>query len=161
MDAICPSAIDSLVHIWTTLHKDLDVKIDATEGRYLRNVIFGMDDELVARLLAAKLSMSRTPDPCGGDDLARRGSNVDYAVQGQSFSARLVHGTSSEGDLLGIGSRYGAALLGLRPGQSVLWPMELGRLVEVHALKVTACPGRKVATLATGSRSSGSPCAFG
>ncbi len=53
MNAICPSVIDSLVHIWTALHKDLDVEIDAGDARYLRGVVLSMDDELVARLLSA------------------------------------------------------------------------------------------------------------
>lgn len=161
MDAICPSVIDSLVHIWTTLHNDLDVEIDAAEARYLRGVLFGMDDELVARLLAAKLAISRTPDPGGADDLARRGSFVSYAVQGQSLSARLVHGSLSEDGLLGVGSRFGAALLGLRPGQSLLWPMEHGRLVEVRALRVGAVPGGRPVRPVIPVKVPRLPCAFG
>ena len=74
MDAICPSAIDSLVHIWTALHKELDVEIDAAEARYLRGVVVGMDDELAARLLAAKVSMSRSPDVNSDATLVRRGA---------------------------------------------------------------------------------------
>lgn len=160
MDHICPSVIDSLVHIWTTLHDDLDVEIDAAEARYLRGVLFGMDDELVARLLAAKLAIARTPDSGNCDDLARRGSFVHYAIQGQALSVRLVHGAASGDGLLGVGSRFGAALLGLRPGQSLLWPLEHGRLVEVRTLKVDVDP-HGMATTARPIRDSGLPCVFG
>lgn len=160
MNAICPSVIDSLVHIWTVLHKDLDVEIDAGNARYLRGVVLSMDDELVARLLSAKLAMSRTPDAQRDGTLARCGSDVVYSVQGRTLHATLVHGTEVFGRRLGVGTRFGAALLGLRPGQSLLWPMERGRLVEVRALKITSprLRGHDRVSRLSGTRE---PCVFG
>lgn len=49
MDAICLSVVDSLVRIWTTLHEDPEIEMEAAETCCLRGVILGMDDELVAR----------------------------------------------------------------------------------------------------------------
>ena len=138
MDAICPSVIDSLVRIWSALHKDLDVEIDRGDARYLRGVVLGMDDELIARLLSAKLAMARNPDLPGDGALARRGSDITFSIQGRTLKATLVHGTEAVGSRLGVGTRFGAALLGLRANRSLLWPMEQGRLVEVRLLKVTS-----------------------
>ena len=138
MNAICPSVIDSLVHIWTALHKDLDVEIDAGNARYLRGVVLSMDDELVARLLSAKLAMSRISDAQNDETLAQCGSELVYSVQGRTLQATLVYGTDVSERRLGAGTRFGAALLGLRPDQSLLWPMERGRLVEVRVLTITS-----------------------
>jgi len=162
MDAICPSVIDPLVRIWTTLHKDLKLEVEAAELRYLRRVVFEMDDELVARLLAAKLAMAKQPsDARPSDDLARRGSEILYAVQGRRRRVRLVHGSIDEDGFLGVRTRFGAALLGLRSGQSLLWPLEQGRLVEVHALSVTASPKRNAGPGQAGSGQARARCVFG
>lgn len=160
MNAICPSVIDSLVHIWTALHKDLDVEIDAGNARYLRGVVLSMDDELVARLLSAKLAMSRMPDAQSDGTLARCGSDVVYSVQGRTLQATLVHGTDVTKRRLGVETRFGAALLGLRPGQSLLWPMERGRLVEVRVLKIASPSFSRRGRISPLFRT-GKPCAFG
>lgn len=161
MDAICPSTIDALVHIWTALHKDLDVEIDAAEAHYLRGAVLGMDDELVARLLAAKISMSRSPNANVAGTVARSGSEVVYSVQGRTLSAALVHGSAVGNGRLGVRTRFGAALIGLRPGHSVLWPMERGRLTEIRVLEVTT-PAPRERRVGSGIPTvTGKPCAFG
>lgn len=158
MHDLSPSVVESLVHIWKALHRDLDVEIDAVAARYLQSVVIGIDDELIATLLGAKLAMARLPNPVGEDDLAMLGSDVTYSIRGRSRSVQLVHGDRSGLETLGVGSRFGAAVLGLRPGQSILWPLEVGRLVEVH---VRAVSGRR-AVRARGEVNRGSvPCAFG
>lgn len=144
MKGICPTAIAPLIGIWTALHKDLEVVMDAAEARYLNGVLLGLDDELVAHLLAAKLAMSRPPGADRGQAVAHRGSLVAYAVRGRELQTRLVHGSSAGVGRLGVATRFGTALLGLRAGQSVLWPTALGRLVEVRILAVEAAPRRSV-----------------
>lgn len=161
MDAICPSAIDSLVQIWSALHKELDVEIEAAEARYLSGVVLGMDDELVARLLAAKISMSRAPDANCDGTLVRRGSVLEYAIQGRTRGATLVHGSVVSDGRLGVGTRFGAAVIGLRPGQSLLWPMEQGRLAEVRVLEVMTTAIRKRRAGSAISAVKAKPCAFG
>jgi len=139
MDAICPSVVDSLVRIWATLHDDLVLEIEPAEARYLHAVMIGLDDELVARLLGVKLALARRRDRTRArTDTARMGSDVLYSVQGRHSRARLVHGVSEDDGSLGVGTRFGAALLGMRSGGSILWPLEHGRLVEVQLLKVAA-----------------------
>lgn len=137
MEVICPSAIESLVQIWTVLHKDLELEFDRAETRYLRGMAFGLDDELVARLLAAKLSLARrSSNRRVSQHVARRGLEILFSVQGRRHFTRLVHGSVDEPGLLGVGTRFGSALVGLRTGGSLLWPSEHGRLVEVRALRV-------------------------
>ncbi|RYY26711.1 MAG: hypothetical protein EOP62_09740 [Sphingomonadales bacterium] len=146
MDAICPSVVDSLVRIWTKLHNDLQLEIEPAEARYLHDVMIGMDDELVARLLGVKLALARRPNGVRTrSDAARRGSEILYSVQGRHIRARLVHGIAEQDGRLGVGTRFGAALLGMPAGGSILWPLEHGRLVEVRLLEVSASTsaGRK------------------
>lgn len=162
MDTVCPSSIGALVGIWRALHKDLSVEMDPTEGRYLQHVVYAMDDELVAALLAAKLAMSKLPSNTHSmGDLVRRGSEVLYSVQGRRHRARLVHGSAREDGLLGVDTRFGAALLGLRSGQSLLWPLEHGRLVEVHALEVADGRARADGAFEKRAQHGSVPCASG
>lgn len=162
MDTVCPSSIGALVGIWRALHKDLSVEMDPTEGRYLQHVVYAMDDELVAALLAAKLAMSKPPSNTHSmGDLVRRGSEVLYSVQGRRYRARLVHGSAREDGLLGVDTRFGAALLGLRSGQSLLWPHEHGRLVEVHALEVADGRARPDGAFEKRAQHGSVPCASG
>lgn len=139
METICPTTIDSLVQIWTALHKELVLEIDRADARYLRDVAFGLDDELVARLMAAKLALAQPGAAAQAPgDTARCGSMVLFSVQGRQRRVRLVHGNVDNADALGVATRFGAALVGLRQGDSLLWPSEQGRLVEVRALEVAA-----------------------
>jgi transcription elongation GreA/GreB family factor len=162
MDTVCPSSIGALVGIWRALHKDLSVEMDPTEGRYLQHVVYAMDDELVAALLAAKLAMSKPPSNTHSmGDLVRRGSQVLYSVQGRRHRARLVHGSAREDGLLGVDTRFGAALLGLRSGHSLLWPHEHGQLVEVHALEVANERPRIGGTSKRNPQHVSDPCASG
>ena len=161
MDRICPTAVGSLARIWSALHSDLSLEIDPGDACYLRNVVFQMDDDLVAGLLALKLAKARRPlEPWRTNDLARLGSDVLYSVQGRRSRARLVHGAVVGDGLLGIETRFGAALLGLRAGQSLLWPHEVGRLVEVRAIEVA--PGlARSASVRTSRNHSQTPCSSG
>ena len=139
MDAMCPWAIDPLVRIWAILHKDLNLEMEAAEARYLQAVMFGLDDELVAGLLGIKLALARRrKEDVGKVTGARIGSDVLYSVQGRPRFARLVHGDVDECGSLGVGTRFGGALLGMTQGMSILWPDERGSLVEVRLLEFTA-----------------------
>jgi endonuclease YncB( thermonuclease family) len=138
MDAICPTVIGSLVGIWSALHKNLEVVIDPVDTIYLEHVLLGLDDELVAHLLAAKLALARSPEPNSSATSVRTGSDVTYSVEGRELTARLVHGARAFEGRLGVATRFGTALIGLRCGQTVLWPTARGRLVEVRILRIDA-----------------------
>lgn len=137
METVCPSMVGSLVRIWITLHKDLDVALEPADAQYLRCVLFGMNDELIASLLGAKLAMSgERADPPAGP-VVRAGSDVVFSIAGERCRAQLVHGEGDAKGRLGTATRFGAALLGIQEGASLLWPQADGRLVDVCAIEVT------------------------
>ncbi|UZK68806.1 hypothetical protein OKW76_12260 [Sphingomonas sp. S1-29] len=140
--SICPSSIDALIGIWLALHKGLDIQIDAAEARYLSSLVLEIEDDLLSRLLSAKLGIARVPNRGSIRGLARPGSEIWYFTEEKTRKARLVHGFTAGDGLLGVGTRLGTALLGLRAGQTVLWPNDDGRLVEVHLLRVTTISER-------------------
>ncbi|MES2988079.1 MAG: hypothetical protein V4808_09260 [Pseudomonadota bacterium] len=161
MDLICPSAVDSLVRIWARLHEDLELDIEPAEARYLHGVMIELDDELIARLLGVKLALARRrKGVLARHDAARKGSKVLYSVQGRQARATLVHGVAEEDGRLGVGTRFGAALLGMPAGGSILWPLAHGRLVEVRLLEVanSISAGRRDVPL---GQQAGTPCVFG
>lgn len=137
-ETICPASIDSLVAIWTSLHREADFRAEPAEGRYIQEVVLGMDDELIARLLGAKADLASGAGAEPAQDVVRLGSQVVFEVEGRVHRARLVHGTAEGGGKLGVGTRFGAALLGLRRGAAILWPGEDGPLVEVRVVDVMA-----------------------
>lgn len=138
LDAVPPTVVDSLVRIWSALHVDLDIVVPDVERSGLRRLLIEMDDDLVAGLFAAKLSLARPVDPHHpSPDLARVGSEVGFMLDGREMSAVLTRGTTADARRLGIASRFGAALLSLRAGQTLLWPDERWRLVELRLLEVT------------------------
>lgn len=70
------------MRIWPALHTTPSIEIDAVEAGHVQRFVFGMDDEPVARPLAAKLGMVRRPgETRSDDDVARCGSDVLYSVQ--------------------------------------------------------------------------------
>lgn len=138
MDGISASEIESLVRIWSALHKDIETSFTPMEKRYFHRIIFDMDEDLVARLLAVKLARARHPaaaPPVGA--IARTGSRVHFAVDGREERATLIHGYAPGPGRIGVGSRFGAALVGLHAGQAIAWPRHDGSLVEVRLLGVS------------------------
>ena len=137
MDPTCPTVIDAIVRIWRSLHSDLSLEMEPAERRYARGIVMGMEDDLVARLLAIKVSISGVvPRDGRSEQSALCGSDVLYDVQGRRRRARLVHGSNDHAGTIGVGTRFGAALFGLRSGQSILWPHDRGTLVDVRVLVV-------------------------
>lgn len=157
---ICPSSIGSLVRIWTAIHRDLSVEIDAPQTRQLHEVLLGLEDDLVARLLGVKLSLARPP-AADHRQLASCGRTVIYSVHGRTCRARIVHGSMVDAGELGVGSSFGVALLGLRAGQELLWPGALGKLAHVRLLEVE--PARSAAWRSADAfgRRGTAPCASG
>lgn len=157
MSPICTASVNSLVNIWTALHRDLDVEIDAPQKRQLHQILLGLQDDLLAMLLEAKLSSARHPD-ADAWAVAACGREVCYSVEGQHLRGWLVHGTVDGHGRIGIGTRFGLALLGLRPGQSLLWPRICGRLAEVTVQRVGPGP---IGQLSSVDSREAVQCAFG
>lgn len=137
MEGVCPTVVEPLVRLWCALHGDLEFEWNDQEAGELRRTRAELEDELVAGLFEAKLRMSSSGrGSVPRQPVARAGSEVLYVRNGQEARARLVDGTVVAPGLLGTGSRFGAALVGLSPGQSLLWPDERWELVEIRALEV-------------------------
>lgn len=156
-----PPADEALVRIWTTLHRDLRPILTAADAVYLQRVLFDMDDDLLAKLLATKLAGSiRFPIEDHVARSVRTGARVRFALEGSEREVTLVHGRGDIDGLLGAASRYGTALFGLRADDAILWPDEGHRLVELRVLNVARCErfGR-IATRA--SYPASLPCASG
>jgi regulator of nucleoside diphosphate kinase len=160
MESACPTVLESLVRIWIALHRDVPVRFIATDIPALRREVFHMDDDLIARLLSAKLSVARTTSGRCPVDIVRVGSEVVYSLEGHERRVRIGYGSASTADTAGVGSHVGAALLGLSAGQSLLWPFEGGRLVEFRILDVRPRKPMASPQPIIGSHM-GSPCASG
>ena len=140
MDWISPYVAESRARVRAALHADLWPSLSAADIAYLQRVLFDTDDDLIARLLAEKIvKASRTLTDAPFPDAARTGRRVRFAVNGQEAHATLVHGRAECPGFIGAGSHYGAALIGLRPGQAILWPGHDHRLVELRVLEVSPC----------------------
>ena len=151
MEPLSPHALESLVRIWEALHADFRPDLTAADTVYLQRVVLDIEDDLVARLLAAKLSRAARPMPdVAVTAVARTGSRVRFTLDGRYADATLAHGRADDLGLMGSSSRYGAALFGLRAGDAILWPHADHRLVEVRALEVTRCDryGRRASSAA-------------
>jgi len=138
MTSISPYVAESLARVWAALHADLRPRLSAADTAYLQRVLLDTDDDLVAHLLAEKLAQaSRAPADAPVVDAVHIGSRVRFAIDGQEAVAVLVHGRAESPGFIGAASRYGAALVGLLPGQAILWPHHDHRLVEVRVLVVS------------------------
>lgn len=136
-DGNSPHAVEVFGRIWKALHTDLHPRLTAADVAYLKRILLDVEDDLIAHLLAAKLGQAvYVPQDTASLTVARIGSHVHFTLDGRHRHAMLVHGSADGSGLLGSGTRYGAALFGLRAGDEILWPCDDHRLVEVRLLDV-------------------------
>jgi regulator of nucleoside diphosphate kinase len=136
--ALPVSTIGSLGDIWTALHRNVDVVLTQRDVHCLRMAAMVMDDDLISQLLLRKMQQAKVVDhaqlPAG---TAAIGSAVEFTFGGQRHTVRLAHPSPSTttGGLC-VTSRYGAGLIGLTAGQTILWPADCDGLREltVHAV---------------------------
>ena len=140
-----PTLAESLSGIWSALHSGVELTISEDEVHYLRTMALGSDDDLVSHLLLKKLRLASIVAASGIDKhIVAMNSFVEYAVDGGAKrTCQLVHPsplTPSYG--LSVATLEGAGLIGLRSGQTILWPDLLGGLRDLHVLQVERSPGR-------------------
>ncbi len=78
-------------------------------------------------------------------DVVTMNSTVLFkAGDGKEFSLKLVYPKDSDGspDKLSILAPVGSAILGLKEGDSISWPVHGGATVEVQIIRVTDQPER-------------------
>ncbi|MHA3842404.1 hypothetical protein ACX0GZ_14445 [Sphingomonas aestuarii] len=153
--------VGPLVRIWKALHTDLEVTLAPTDASYLRRLVLAVDDHLIAHLLGEKLQNSGlAPQHACASPFVRIGSLVRYSVNGRSLFGRIVHGQQTAEESIGVGSRYGSALMGIHEGQRLLWPSRSGQLIEVRIDEVEHPRGARAVRAAPYPEAK-SLCAFG
>jgi regulator of nucleoside diphosphate kinase len=146
MLAMCQSlTAESLPELWAALHRTTALVVLDCEVHYLTATALAADDDLVAQLLLKKLRIARTKS---ADDLpadiVRMNSFVEFAHGGGSKRfCQLVHPSASATPSYGLSvtSLAGAGLIGLRAGQSILWPNAESHLSDLKIVHVENCPG--------------------
>lgn len=135
---------ESLSGIWSALHNDVELTVSDNEVHYLTTVALTCGEDLVSHLLLKKLRLANT---VLASALDRRtvvmNSFVEYVFDGESKRfCQLVHPSPSAPNYgLSVGSLEGAGIIGMRSGQTILWPTQQGTLCDLRVLHVENCPG--------------------
>lgn len=142
---------ETLSDIWSRLHAGETFAFSGSEAHYLRTVAVSMDDDVTSLLLLKKLKLAAEFAPSAmPQGLVTMNSLAEFTFgQHRQRQCRIVHSAAPADELrLGIDSRLGAGLVGMRSGQSILWPDSDGLLKELCVLRVqctAAPPHRKAA----------------
>ena len=134
-----PLPAETLSAMWFNLHSDERFGVRSNEVHYFNSLAVALDDDLASLLLLKKLKLAR--EYCSGTmprDIVSLNRSFVFAIEGgESHRGRLVHGTSlQQPDAIPTSSRVGIGLLGLRPGQRILWPDEHDRMRGLEVLRV-------------------------
>jgi regulator of nucleoside diphosphate kinase len=134
----------SVSAVWRALHRDAEFIIHEDQIHYLKMLALAADDEFVSHLLLRKLQSARfakgTSIP---DSFVALNSFCEFSFDGgpQRF-CQLVHPSPHAPNYgLSMQSLPGAGLIGLREGQTILWPDENGTLCDLYVARVENCPG--------------------
>lgn len=134
----------SVSGIWSALHADSGLIVRESEVHYLRTIALAARDDLVSHLLLRKLRLARVAAAAAAPDrLVFMNSFLEYRFDGgeQRF-CQLVHPSALAPNYgVAIDSLIGAGLIGLRAGQTILWPDPAGTLCDLHVAHVENCPG--------------------
>ena len=138
-------AAPGLADSWASGHRHVPLTLLACDVHYLRSIALAVDDDLVSHLLLKKLRLATvaTADAMPAD-VVRMNSYVDYSIDGgETRFCQLLHPSSSSipGYGLSIASLAGAGLVGLRAGQTIMWPDADGTMRCLSVSKVATCSG--------------------
>ena len=134
-----PLPAETLSAMWFNLHSDERFGVRSSEVHYFSSLAVALDDDLTSLLLLKKLKLAR--EYCSVSmprDIVALNRSFVFAIEGgEHHQGRLVHGTSlQQPGAIPASSRVGIGLLGLRPGQRILWPDERDRMRELEVLRV-------------------------
>jgi regulator of nucleoside diphosphate kinase len=124
---------------WATMNEGVEFAVRDSEVFYLKMVASSLDDDLASLLLLKKLKMARKlSDDARDSDSVAMNSYVEFRFAGGGRNFRqLLHPTVCRSSFaLSIASRLGTGVVGLRAGQTVLWPDDEGCLRELHVIAV-------------------------
>lgn len=134
-----PTAAEVYCSAWARMNEGVSFAIRANEVHYLKAMALSMDDDLASLLLLKKLSLADELDrPVGDSGVAGMNSRVEFRFGSEPRQVRqLLHPSVCRGPYaLSIDSRLGAGLVGLRAGQTLLWPDEDSCPRELNVLGV-------------------------
>jgi regulator of nucleoside diphosphate kinase len=124
---------------WVRMNEGITFAVLEDQLRYLQAIALSMDDEIASLLLLKKLNLA---DRLTADDPARdlvgMNSYLEFRFgSGNRHFCRLLHpSVCSRSFDLSIASRLGAGVVGLRAGQTLLWPDSRGSPRELHVIDV-------------------------
>lgn len=139
-----PSVAESLSELWAVLHKDAPFTLLDGEVHYLTSLALAADDDMVSYLMLKKLRLAaRVSAGALASGVIRMNSYVEFVHGGEKRFCQLLHPSAPTmpGYGLSIDSLTGVGLIGLRAGQSILWPGADGTLCELRIVRVENCPG--------------------
>ncbi len=137
--ALPPLPAEMIGDLWYRISEDAPFAVAENEVHYLSAVALGLDDDLASVLLLKKLKLAKKLAPGSvPDDLAVMNSFVEFrAGEGKRRLGQLLHpSVAREPFGLSVASRLGAGLVGLRAGQSILWPDDIGELQPLQVFSV-------------------------
>jgi regulator of nucleoside diphosphate kinase len=134
-----PLLAESLSAMWLRLHSDERFAVRANEMHYFRALAVALDDDLSSLLLLKKLKLADEYLPLQlPSDVVALNSFVEFRIErGRSRFGQLLHPSPSRPDPgIDVDTRLGLGLLGLRSGQTILWPDEHETLRQLEVLRV-------------------------
>lgn len=124
---------------WVRMNEGVTFAVLEDQLRYLQAIALGMEDEVASLLLLKKLNLAErltSDDPA--HDLVGMNSYLEFRFgSGNRHFCRLLHPSVCRTSFdLSIASRLGAGVVGLRAGQTLLWPDSRGSPRELHVIDV-------------------------
>ena len=138
------SLTESIGALWLALHRGNELVIHENEIHQLKMLALGADDDLISHLLLRKLQIARVANGASfPDSVVALNSFCEFRFDGgeQGFCQLVRPSSYAPNYGLSVLSLAGAGLIGLRAGQTVLWPNEAGTLCDLQVARVENCPG--------------------
>lgn len=132
-----PTSAEVYCAAWVAINEGVDFAIRENEVHYLRAMALSMDDDLASLLLLKKLNLAEKVDQARDHSgIVSMNSCVEFRFgSGHRQFRRIIHpSVCRDGYALSVASRLGAGLIGVRAGQSLLWPDEEGCLRDLHVI---------------------------
>jgi regulator of nucleoside diphosphate kinase len=144
MSVLDGSFAESIGAIWWALHRGNELVIHENEIHQLRVMALGADGDLVSHLLLRKLQIAHVANGASiPDSVIALNSFCEFSFDGgeQRFCQLVRPSSYAPSYGLSVLSLAGAGLIGLRAGQTILWPNEAGTLCDLHVARVENRPG--------------------
>lgn len=129
---------ESLAELCFAANGGIEARISENELHYLRTIAVAHDDDVISCLLLKKLARAKVCSPSLlAPDTVVMNSFVEFTMSdGDASFGQLVWPSRDLPYGISVTSPLGAGLIGLRSGQTVLWPAEGGGLHPLQVMRV-------------------------